>query len=107
MPVNDKRQVSLEIAGSKYRISSDADPVHLERLAALVNERVASLGLKAARTASPAQILAVVALGLADDLLAADKRARAVEELTRKAITGAIERIDRRLESEDGSGKGA
>lgn len=98
--MSDKRQVTIEIAGSKYRVTSDADGAHLERLASMVNERVAALGAKAARTASPAQVLAVVALGLAEDLIAADKRARTIEDVTRKAITGAIERIDRRLDAD-------
>ena len=98
--MSDKRQITIEIAGAKYRMTSDSDEGHLEKLAAVVNERVASLGARAARTASPAQLLAIVALGLADDLLAVEKRARTIEDVTRKAITNAIERIDRRLEAD-------
>lgn len=96
MPV-EKRTITLDLAGAKYRMTSDADEGHLERLAQLINERLNALGTKAIRTAPPAQLLAIVALGLADDLVAADKRARALEDTTRKAIASAIERIDRRL----------
>jgi cell division protein ZapA len=95
-----KRTVTLEIAGAKYRMTSDADETHLQRLASIIEERIGALGPKAARAASPAQLLAVVALGLADDLVAEERRRVAIEETTRKAIAGAIERIDRRLEAD-------
>ena len=93
----EKRTVTLDLAGAKYRMTSDADEGHLERLALLINDRIAALGPKAVRAATPAQLLAIVALGLADDLVAAEKRARALEDTTRKAVTSALERIDRRL----------
>ncbi|MFW5925666.1 MAG: cell division protein ZapA [Myxococcota bacterium] len=95
-----KRTVTLDIAGAKYRMTSDADEAHLQRLAEMVDERIQALGSKALRAASPAQLLAVVALGLADDLLAADKRRDQLERLTREAIDRAIERIDSRLEED-------
>lgn len=79
-------------------MTSDADEEHLQRLASRVNERVEALGSKAARTASQAQLLAVAALGLADDLESCEGRCQRLEEVTRHAVHGAIERIDRRLE---------
>lgn len=95
-----KRSVVLDIAGSRYRMTSDADEAHLHRLAALVNERIEALGAGAKRTAPPAQLLAVVALGLADDLLIAEERRQKIEKTTRDAVGGAIRRIDRRLEED-------
>lgn len=92
-----KRTVTLEIAGARYRMASDADEAHLRRLADLVNERVAALGPKASRTASPAQLLAVVALGLADELVQSEARRRELESATREAVARAIARIDERL----------
>lgn len=99
-----KNQVTLEIAGARYKMTSDADESHLQRLAEVVNERIAALGTKAARTASPAQMLAVVALGLADDLLSAEERRERLESLTRDTVTRAIARIDRHLGDGDGDG---
>ena len=93
----EKRTVTLEIAGAKYRMTSDAEEEHLLQLAEMINERIDALGQKAQRTATPAQLLAVVALGLADDLLTADRRRREVEQVTRSAVEKAIERIDERL----------
>lgn len=95
----EKRTVTLEIAGAKYRMTSDADEEHLHELARMINERIESLGAKAQRTATPAQLLAVVALGLADDLLGAERRREEVEQVTREAVTKAIARIDERLQA--------
>lgn len=95
----EKRTVTLEIAGAKYRMTSDAEEIHLLRLAELINERIEALGPKAQRTATPAQLLAVVALGLADDLMTAERRRQDVEDLTRDAVQKAIARIDERLQT--------
>jgi cell division protein ZapA (FtsZ GTPase activity inhibitor) len=78
----------------------DADEAHLKRLAELVNERVRALGPKAQQKATPAQLLAMVALSLADDLMVANERAQSIEDTTRRAIVSAIARIDRRLEAD-------
>ena len=95
-----KRTVQIEIAGARYRMSSDADENYLQRLADIVNERVRALGPKAARTASPAQLLAVVALGLAEELEAAEQRRGALETKTRQVVDAAIRRIDQRLQTD-------
>jgi len=107
--LSDKHTVTLEIAGARYRMTSDAEQEHLLRLAEVVNRRIEDLGAKAARQASPAQLLAVVALSLADDLLSAEDRTHRVEELTRTSVRRAIDRIDQRLEAESrpkGDGEG-
>ena len=93
----EKRTVTLEIAGAKYRMTSDAEEGHLQQLAQLIDERIQALGPKAQRTATPAQLLAVVALGLADDLMSEERRRRDVEALTRDAVQKAIAQIDERL----------
>ncbi|MEO0322478.1 MAG: cell division protein ZapA [Myxococcota bacterium] len=95
--VEEKRSVTVEIAGSRYRMATDADPVHLERLAEAVNARIDALGPKATRTASPAQALAVVALALAEDLAEARARLTHLEERTQSTLDAAIERIDAHL----------
>jgi cell division protein ZapA len=95
-----KRTVQIEIAGARYRMSSDADENYLQRLADIVNERVRALGPKAARSASPAQLLAVVALGLAEELEVAEQRRGVLEAKTRQAVGAAIRRIDQRLQAD-------
>lgn len=92
-----KQTVTLDIAGTKFRLVADADAEQLRELAAVVNERVKALK-RGSRTASPAQLLAMVALGLADDLRASDKQVAQIDQLTRRAIEGAIQRIDQHIE---------
>lgn len=92
-----KQPVTIEIAGARYRMSSDADPEHLKRLAAVINDRIAELGTKARSTASAAQLLAVVALGLAEDLEVSETRRLTLEAQTRRVLTDTIARIDLRL----------
>ena len=92
-----KKTVTLDIAGASYRMQVDADEAHLRRLAEIVNERVRGLGPKAQQRATPAQLLAMVALGLADDWQASETRSRSLEQTTRQALTNAIARIDARL----------
>lgn len=97
-----KRTITLEIAGSKFRLVADADEDHLQELAAVVNDRVEALG-QGSRSASSAQLLALAALGLADDLKASQSKLDEVAQLTRTAIAGAIARIDNRLEADAAS----
>ena len=57
---------SVEIAGQKYSIRSDATEAHMRRVADLVNARVKTL--RGAWSAAPtAQVLALAALQLADE----------------------------------------
>ena len=91
-----KHTVTLEIAGTRFRLVADADEKHLAELATIVNDRVAKLGGHG-RGASAAQMLALVALGLADDLKTAEKKLREVDQLARTTIASLITRIDERL----------
>lgn len=95
-----KRIVQIEIAGARYRMSSDADEAYLQRLADIVNKRVEALGPKAARAATPAQLLAVVALGLAEDLEASERTRETLEMKTRQVVGAAIRRIDQKLQAD-------
>jgi cell division protein ZapA (FtsZ GTPase activity inhibitor) len=95
--VIEKRTVQIDLAGARYRIHSDADEAHLQHLARVIDERISTLGPKATRNATREQLLAIVALGLADDLAAVDKRARALEELVRTSVRNTLDRIERRL----------
>lgn len=94
-----KHTVTLEIAGTRFRLVADADADHLQALAREVNGRVEQLSA-GSRTASSAQLLAMVALGLADDLRSSDDKLRRVEAVTRDTIGQAIARIDEHLQEQ-------
>jgi cell division protein ZapA (FtsZ GTPase activity inhibitor) len=92
-----KQTVTIDIAGTKYKMTSDAEPEQLRRLAELINARIDELGPGAQRSASPAQLLAMVALSLAEDLEAAEARRLRAEARIREVLHETIERIDERL----------
>ncbi len=92
-----KRTVTVEIAGARYRIVTDAEEAYLQRLAERVNERVSALGVSAGRHPGAAQVLAVVALELVDELEACEARMRRLQSVTSETLQRAIERIDQRL----------
>jgi len=98
--LTEKHTVMLEIAGARYRMTSDTGEEHLAGLAAVVNERIAALGDKAQQKASPAQLLAVVVLGLAEDLNVEEECRQKLEGRVRDVVTHAIARIDERLEQD-------
>lgn len=95
-----RETVTLEIAGAKYRMTSDTDSAHLHRLAAIVNNRIDAMGPRAKRAGSPAQLLAVVALGLAEDLQVAELRRQRLKKTTRDVVSAAMQRIDDRLRTD-------
>jgi cell division protein ZapA (FtsZ GTPase activity inhibitor) len=92
-----KRTITLEIAGTKFRLVSDAEQDELTGLAEMINARVEKLARTGARSASSSQLLALVALELADELQTEKRKLAQVEALTRSAITQALTRIDARL----------
>lgn len=98
-----KRTMTLEIGGAKFKIVSDADQGHLAELASIVNERMQKLTEAGARSASSAQLLALVSLGLADELQAAKHKLSEADRISRTAIASAIARIDEQLAAEAAS----
>lgn len=95
-----KRIITLEIAGAKYKLSSDADEEHLRHLADVINSRIQLLGDKAIRSAPAAQLLAIVALGLAEDLEEEKMQRMNLETKTRRTIQDVIERIDQKIQTQ-------
>lgn len=113
-----RTSVVIDVAGQRLRLSGQSDPEHVASLAALVNERFDELQ-RAGRSAAPSQVLAMLALNLADEVLtaraaaataaaahrealaAAESRGRELEAAARKAIGDALSTIDRALLADD------
>lgn len=93
--------MTLEIGGAKFKIVSDADQTHLSELASIVNDRMQRLTDAGARSASSAQLLALVSLGLADELKTARLKLAEADRISRSAIATAIARIDEQLALDD------
>ncbi len=92
-----KETVTVEIAGTRFRLTTDADREHLEHLARLVGERIDSLGSGARRSGTPAQLLAAAALALAEELEESERRRLALRDRAAEVMRQAIGRIDARL----------
>ncbi|MCS6798550.1 MAG: cell division protein ZapA [Myxococcota bacterium] len=88
-----KRTVTVEVAGQRYRLHAEADEAHVERLRTRVQERIDALSVAGARGGTPAQILAAVALSLADDLETCERRRRRIESSSRAALAALRERL--------------
>lgn len=108
----------VDVAGQRLRLSGQADSERVSALVSLVNERFDALQ-RAGRGATPTQVLAMLALNLADDVISereraadaeakqrsaaagADERAREAEAIARKAIGDALAIIDDALMRDD------
>lgn len=117
-PPGARHTIVLEVGGQRLRLAASANERHLESLAALVNERAETVQ-RSARGAAPSTLLALVALDLADEIVAcrrkvdeaqreaaravsdAESRARAVEEAARRAVADALAEVDRALAADD------
>lgn len=74
---------NLSIAGQRLTVRSPADPEYVERLAAMVDQRIARTG---GHGAGPLGAALLAALSLADDLVKAqDEAARLRREVVRRA----------------------
>jgi cell division protein ZapA len=86
------RTVELRIAGQNYRVVSSAPDGELQRLAALVGDKLAEL-TPAGRQAPP-QSLLLVAMALAHDVEEERGRRRSVEGRTQDLLRRLLSHID-------------
>ena len=106
MASGPKNTVSVEIGGTPYRMVTDTDADHLRRLADQVNQRIDALGAKATRAFSPAQLLAIVSLTMAEELEGLERQVSAQQEATQQAVHTALGRIDAALLAANAVGAG-
>ncbi len=117
-PNKNRSTLALEIGGQRIRLHAHNNEQHLVGLAQLINDRYAKL-LASTRAATPATLLALVALELADELLEAtrntetvrnesaqtiaraEQQAREVEQQARLAVTEALREIERALKTDE------
>lgn len=82
--------ITVEIAGERYTLRTDADEEHARRCAAMVDARMQAIGGEAGPVAKKTAIMA--ALSLADELLKLQtgfrERSRALAERIEAAIEG-------------------
>lgn len=87
-----KRPVELRVGGQSYRVLSSASPEELERLAAIVDDKISSLS-PIGRPIAPQAIL-LAAIALAHDVEEQRRRADRIAARSRAALSSIVERVD-------------
>ncbi len=82
-------EITVEIAGERYTMRTDADEVHARRCAAVVDARMKEIGSDPGPFAKKAAIMA--ALSLADELFRQDAGVRTRSRALIERIEAAIE----------------
>jgi cell division protein ZapA len=90
------RPVQLRVGGQTYRVVTSASDEELQRLAAVVDQKLASL-VPPGRPVTPQAIL-LAALALAHDLEAERDRSAAITARARGAFGRLLERVDAALD---------
>ena len=94
-----QRAVELHVGGQRYRVVSSASPEDLERLARVVDDKIASL-VPPGRPLTPQAIL-LAAMALAHDLEEERRRTADVAQDARSAVARLLGRIDDAIASVD------
>lgn len=89
------RTVQLRVGGQTYRVVTSASEEELQRLAAMVDQKIAAVS-PPGRTVSP-QTMLLAAMALAHDLEEERERSAALAERTRGAFGRMLERVDTAL----------
>ncbi len=100
----DRRPIDLRVAGQNLRVVSTSPAGELERLAGMVEAKVAETGAKG-KPATQAILLA--AMALANDVEEERQRREALERRTRDLLRRALVRIDEALDPADEPGRGS
>ncbi len=92
------KTVQLRVGGQTYRVVTTASESELQRLAAVVDEKIA-MTLPPGRAATPQSIL-LAAIALAHELEVERDRADAISSKARSAFGRLLDRVDAALEHE-------
>jgi cell division protein ZapA len=91
----DRRTVELRIAGQNYRLVSSAPAEELQRLAEVVEAKLAEIG---PRGRAQPQALLLAAMALAHDVESERNQRESLERRTRDVLRRVLVRIDDALE---------
>jgi cell division protein ZapA (FtsZ GTPase activity inhibitor) len=94
------RSINITVAGQSFQIRSDAEEDYVRQLAADVTARFVGLREKGPRHNQDFKAMAMVAIGLLDELAAVKKERESIQEKTRNFAMRMISRIDKLLAGE-------
>ncbi|MDJ0764814.1 MAG: cell division protein ZapA [Myxococcota bacterium] len=87
----------ITVAGRTFQIRSDADEQYLNNLSKIVTERFHVIRKSGARPDQDFKAMAMVAIGLLDELTASNKRYQSMREGASRFATHMIKKIDELL----------
>jgi cell division protein ZapA (FtsZ GTPase activity inhibitor) len=94
------RSINITVAGQSFQIRSDVKEDYARQLASEITERFVALREKGPRHNQDFKAMAMVAIGLLDELDSAKKERESIQEKTRKFAMRMISRIDKLLAGE-------
>jgi cell division protein ZapA len=97
------RTVHLRVGGQTYRVMTSASDEELQRLAAVVDQKLADV-VPPGRAVTP-QAMLLAAMALAHDLEAERTRSDAIKAKARVAFGRMIERVDAALSQDRSAGE--
>lgn len=101
-----KRSVTVEVAGHKLQLRTDADEDYVTALAAYVTEKIGEI--KASSRTYSTDVLAVLAaLHIADDLFQARRRDIELRRQVRERSKRILELLENRAETRSDNGRDA
>lgn len=86
------KPVELRVGGTTYRVISSASPEELERLALIVDEKLA--GIAPPGRPMPPQAMLLAAIALAHDLEVERERADRITARSRERVTELLSKVD-------------
>jgi cell division protein ZapA len=89
-----KRSVTVEVAGQKLTLKTDADEAYVQALAAFVTGKIGEVK-SSSRTFSTHALAILAALNIADDLFQARQASRALRERVREKSRRILALIDK------------
>jgi cell division protein ZapA len=89
-----KRSVTVEVAGQRLTLKTEADEAYVQALAAFVTEKIGEVK-SSSRTYSTHALAILAALNIADDLFQARQLSRALKERVRETSRRMLELIDK------------
>jgi cell division protein ZapA len=81
----NKRSVTVEVAGQKFSLKTDADDEYVKSLAAFVNDKLTE-ARASGRTFSTHALAILAAMNIADELFQARKKQRRVREKSQRIL---------------------
>jgi hypothetical protein len=94
LPRGSEKIVEIPVGSVKVKVKTDATPASLKQIRDLLETRFESFAGKIERQVNPAQVLALVALSLAEEVLDGRERVKTLKRTVTEKTDRALERVE-------------